>query len=261
MIAQTIQQQIRAQVSDRVAFRQIGGDKIGVALPLTYGDGDFCEVILKNRGENQWTLSDDGHIIALGMTQDIDLLSNSYKEHYEALAKFYGAEPAEGELRLDATTENLGDAIFTLSQACLEVAKVIDIKPDKERRINSFRKKFASVVESCAKDAELVKSWYDKHRDPEGLYRADYLIASPKKSVESGLLLFGVGTSDKAWRSVATIQHLSLTHVENRYSTLVAYSERMEESPVFGAMRQVATHTLNIDRQKVQLKELIRASL
>lgn len=253
MIAKELQNVIREEVGKKVSFRVLSDNRLGVALPLTFGDGDTCEVIIEAEDDGTCTLSDDGYVLALGRTMGVGLRSTGYADRFNRLAAFYGAESQSGALKLTSTVANLGDSIFALTQACLELARLIDAPPEGKRKARAFSKKFRKLITATIPSERLSTRWHDQEADPEGIYPVDYRVESKGQN----WLIFGASSPLKCWKGTTTVQHYKLKDLPMK--SLFAYGGAVgTDQSAIGVVNDNADYVFSLESQRNELEKFLR---
>ena len=117
-----IERDFRDKVSDEVRLFAEGTGRYQVFTPFCFNDGDHLTILLKQDG-TCWYLSDEAHTY-MRLSFDIDceeLLSGPRQQIIvDALAKFQ-VEDRDGELVLDLSGGQYGDALYSFIQALLAI--------------------------------------------------------------------------------------------------------------------------------------------
>ncbi len=187
------------------------------------------------------------------MMDGVDLLGPGRAERFRVVADFYGVKERSGELRMQATTDDLGDAVFVFTQACIELARLSELPRESSRRTRAFTVKFRKVVEKSLDDERLEKHWHDPKRDPQGIYVADYRFA------EDGLdwLIFGAGSAAKCWKASSTVQHYKFKELQ--FKTVFAYSKSAaKRGDAFAVMADNADYKFSIESERRDLRQFLR---
>jgi len=124
MLIDKIEREFRKKVSNEVRLFAEGADRYQVFTPFTFDDGDHLTILLKQNG-TRWYLSDEAHTY-MRLSFDIDcaqLLSGPRQQIIaDALSKFQ-VEDRNGELLLDLSDGQYGDALASFIQALLAIAE------------------------------------------------------------------------------------------------------------------------------------------
>lgn len=124
MLIDTILRELREKVSEEVQLTPEGLGRYQVFTPFCFNDGDHLTILLKQDG-TRWYLSDEAHT-SMRLSFDIDceeLLSGPRKQSIaDALSKFQ-VEDRNGELQLDLSAEQYGDALDSFIRALLAITE------------------------------------------------------------------------------------------------------------------------------------------
>ena len=124
MPVERIERDFREEVSDEVRLMAEGTGRYLVVTPFCFNDGDHLTILLKQNG-TRWYLSDEAHTY-MRLSFDIDcadLLSGPRQQIIaEALSKFQ-VEDRNGELLLDLSVGQYGDALASFIQALLAITE------------------------------------------------------------------------------------------------------------------------------------------
>ena len=117
------EREFKDKVSDEVQLMAEGASRYQVFTPFCFNDGDHLTILLKQEG-TRWYLSDEAHTY-MRLSFDIDceeLLSGPRQQIIaDALSKFQ-VEDRDGELVLDLSDGQHGDALASFIQALLAIA-------------------------------------------------------------------------------------------------------------------------------------------
>ena len=123
MLIDKIERDFRDKVSDEVLLFAEGADRYQVFTPFCFSDGDHLTIVLTQDG-TRWYLTDEAHTY-MRLSFDIDceeLLSGPRQQIIaDALSEFQ-VEDRSGELLLDLSDGQHGDALASFIQALLAIA-------------------------------------------------------------------------------------------------------------------------------------------
>lgn len=251
MIAQDLSSIIQSQICDEIRVA-VSGDRVAVSMPLTFGDGDACRLFVSQREDGTLTITDDGLVVAVASGQGIDLLSPGYATRFEQLAQFFGANAVNRELQIQSNRSDVGDAIFCLTQACLELSKLGDT-PERKKRGQNFNANFAKLTEEAFGDEPFEKNWHHPEYDPKSIYQVDY-----QRVVEDvNWLVYGIGSVAKCWKASATIQHYKLKNLTLR--SVVAYGKTVQkDQAMLEVLADNAEYKFSMDTERVKYAKFLR---
>ncbi len=119
-----IEREFRDKVSDEVRLIAEGTGRYHVFTPFCFNDGDHLTILLKQDG-TRWVLSDGAHTyMRLSFDDDSEELLSGPRQQIiaDALSKFQ-VEDRDGELLLDLSDGQHGDALASFIQALLAIAE------------------------------------------------------------------------------------------------------------------------------------------
>ena len=124
MLIDRIERDFREKVSDDVRLIAEGAGRYQVFTPFCFNDGDHLSIVLKQDG-TRWYLSDEAHTY-MRISFDIDVQELLRGPRQKIIAKTlaeYGIEDRDGELLLEPSDEQYGDALNSFIQALLTITE------------------------------------------------------------------------------------------------------------------------------------------
>ena len=124
MLIDRIECDFREKVSDDVRLIAEGTGRYQVFAPFCFNDGDHLTILLKQDG-TRWFLSDEAHTY-MRISFDIDVQELLRGPRQKIIAKTlaeYGIEDRDGELLLEPSDEQYGDALNSFIQALLTITE------------------------------------------------------------------------------------------------------------------------------------------
>jgi hypothetical protein len=199
MISVTLAHQLQEQIAAEIAVEAITNDQMVVYMPFVFDDGDRCSIYLSRLDEAQWKLTDHGDVIKRASYAGVDLLNANHAERFRTIASFYGVAENEGALDLVTDQEGLSDAVFAMTQTCMEATWLAKM-PLFNRTLSESKKfpqRLTTLVEKAVPRHRITHNWHDPVADPHGVYRVDHRIEGREKQ----LLLFGIGGPNSCMRA------------------------------------------------------------
>ena len=172
MSLETIEHDFRTKVSEEIRIVAEGIDRYRVFTPFRLDDGDHLSVVLR-RESRQWLLTDEAHTY-MHLTYDIDeqdLHRGTRQQIISNALSTFQVEDRNGELMLVVPDGMYGDALFSFVQALLKIADVSYLSRDRAR--STFMEDFRTVFEVAVPSERRSFDWYDRNRDPQGMYTID----------------------------------------------------------------------------------------
>ena len=124
MLIDRVERDFREKVSNEVRLIAEGRGRYLVFTPFCFKDGDHLTILLKQNG-TRWFLSDEAHTY-MRLSFDIDVQELLRGPRQKIIAKTlaeYGIEDRDGELLLEPSDEQYGDALNSFIQALLTITE------------------------------------------------------------------------------------------------------------------------------------------
>ncbi len=122
MLIDRIEREFRERVSDEVRLIAEGAGRYLIFTPFCFSDGDHLTILLKRDGP-RWVLSDGAHTF-MRLSFDIDeqeLLRGPRQKIIAKTLDEFRIEDRDGELLLELSDEQYGDALNSFIQALLTI--------------------------------------------------------------------------------------------------------------------------------------------
>lgn len=175
MTIETIEQDFRTKVCEKIRLSGEGLDRFRVFTPFLFEDGDHLAIVLK-REKGTWLLSDEGHTY-MHLTYDIDekdLQRGTRQKVITTALSMFRIEDRDGELLLRIDDEQFGDALYSFVQALMRVTDISFLS--RERVRSTFMEDFRALMEETIPDSRLAFDWNDPVHDPQSMYTVDCRI-------------------------------------------------------------------------------------
>jgi len=190
------ERELRIKICEVLNLIPEGEDRIVIASPFTFEDGDSLNVILK-RNEHGWYLTDEGHTFMHLSYDNIEFDKGNRKEILENILKSHYIKNDEGELRIRIREDFIGEAFFTFIQG---LSKITDLSMLKRERIKSlFLEEFKEFMKSLL-GRKIIFDYINREQDPAGKYKVDCYIPSEKP-----VFIFGIPTDNKCRDTTITL--------------------------------------------------------
>ncbi len=177
MSINTVEQDFRKKVSEKIRLTSEGAERFRVFTPFQFDDGDHIVIVLKKEGA-QWLLSDEAHTY-MHLTYDVDekdLHKGTRQKIISNALSTFEIEDRNGELVFYVPNERYGDALYSFVQAILKISDVSYLS--RERVRSTFREDFRTLLSESVPEERLDFDWSDSDRDPQGNYTIDCRINS-----------------------------------------------------------------------------------
>lgn len=175
MTLETIEQDFKAKVCEKIRLSREGMDRFRVFTPFLFEDGDHLAIVVK-RENSTWILSDEGHTY-MHLTYDLDekdLLRGARQKVITNALSLFRIEDREGELLLRVVDDQFGDALYSFIQALLKVTDVSYLT--RERIRSTFMEDFRAMIEESVPQERRTFDWNDPVHDPQSMYTVDCRI-------------------------------------------------------------------------------------
>ena len=172
MSTTTIESEFKEKVSEEVQLMAEGLGRYQVFTPFCFDDGDHLSIVLKQEG-SRWVLSDEANTY-MRLTYEIDekdlQRGTRQKIISNALAMFQ-VEDRDGELLLEVSDGQYGDALYSFIQALLRITDVRFLS--RERTHSTFFDDFQALFKEKVPEDRLTFKWHDPQNDPQAMYMVD----------------------------------------------------------------------------------------
>lgn len=169
---------IRRQITERLQVEEEEQGRIAVYTPFMYQDGDHCSfVAVRDAARSCWYLTDEGEVLAHAGYSGVNLLANDRVRRFRETTKFYGVTERRGELSLPVDNEMFGNAVFSFTQACLDIVELTKLPAERRNRATAdFKSALRRLITTTIPRGEVEEKWYDEKTDPERVYPVDLRI-------------------------------------------------------------------------------------
>ena len=219
MSIDTIEQDFKMKVSEKVRLVAEGVDRYQVFTPFRFDDGDHLSITLKQDGPG-WVLSDEAHTY-MHLTYDMDeqdLHRGTRQQVISNALSMFNVEDRNGELLLGVPDERYGDALFSFIQALLKLSDVSYLSRERARSV--FLDDFHSLVEESVPENHRTFDWHDSLHDPRSIYTVDCRI----NGMQRPLFVYALN-GDRKTRD-ATITLLQFEKWEVPFRSLAVFEDQ-----------------------------------
>jgi hypothetical protein len=219
MIAPNVEQQIRELVAAQIGVSATDDGSYAVDVPLVFPDGDQCRVYVSPLSGARWSVRDGGSsVMRASYAENVDVLAAGHGERFHKLLAFRRLTEEDGEI-VCTNVENLGEAVFAMAQASIDVVQLAKTPKAKiPEKAANFRAALSRVVTRAVGSRGVAPDWYNESIDPKRRYPVTLRIEAPSKP------LFVFGADSRTTCMHATMS--CLFHKMNQYSfTAIAVYE------------------------------------
>ncbi|MBL8153457.1 MAG: DUF1828 domain-containing protein [Anaerolineae bacterium] len=195
---------IQSAIGRQVVVESEGQQRFVVTTPFIRDDGDHFNIVLKaSDDQTSWVVSDEGEtFMHLSYWTDVGVLQEGVRQKItEQVLRQSGVENREGELRMEATYADLGNAVFTFLQTLTRVNDISYLSRESLR--STFLDDFRVFLRSVVPSQRLVFDYHHPKFDRHGAYAVDALIRRP----DLPLFVFAIDGDDRC-RDVTINLHM-----------------------------------------------------
>ena len=196
----TIEQAFRDKVCEKLSVKSEGMERFRVFTPFMFEDGDHLSIVLK-RDNGRWVLSDEGHTY-MHLTYDLDekdLHRGTRQKIITNALTVFQVQDREGELFINITKDQYGDALYSFIQAILKITDLTYLS--RERVRSTFMEDFIVFMEESVPENRRDFDWHEPAHDPDGKYLIDCRINGMPKP----LLVHALPGDDKTRDATITL--------------------------------------------------------
>lgn len=256
MSIDAIERALRESVAAQVELREGGDNLYRVLTPFRFDDGDHFVIVLRRDG-SQWTLSDEGHTY-MHLTYHIDerdlRRGTRQKVISDALALF-DVEDRGGELRLNVSGGQYGDALCAFVQALIKISDVSYLS--RERVRSTFKKDSRALFRDAIPTDRRSLDWSDPQHDPDGIYTVDCRIDGQPRP----LFVHALASESKTQNATITLHQFEKWGIQFQ-SLPIIEDETAINKKVLARFRDVCDEPLcNLPEGRVQIADYLEAHL
>ena len=208
------ERELRIKICETLSLISEGDDRIVIASPFTFEDGDSLNVILK-RNKNDWYLTDEGHTFMHLSYDNIEFDKGTRKEILENILKSHYIKNDEGELKIQVREDFIGEAFFTFIQG---LSKITDLSMLKRERIKSlFLEEFKEFLKSLLGN-KIIFDYINREKDAAGMYKVDCYVPA-----ERPVFIFGIPTDNKCRDTTITL--LTFERWQSKFTSIVIFED------------------------------------
>ena len=182
MTINNIRHEFMTKVGSKIKLIEEGEDRFRILSPFQFDDGDQLVIVLKKVGD-KWVLSDERHTFR-HMTYEMDekqLFKGARRQIIENALSMFDIINRNGELWLDVSDGNFGDAFFDFVQSILKITDISYLSKVQTR--SPFMQEFHNLLLNHVGDDNTDFEWFDSEIDKKGIYKVDCKIESAQKPI------------------------------------------------------------------------------
>ena len=186
-----IEREFKEKVSEKVQLMSEGLERYQVFTPFCFDDGDHLSIVLKQEG-SRWVLSDEANTY-MRLTYEMDekdLQRGTRQKIIASALSMFQVEDRDGELLLEVSEGQYGDALFSFIQALLKITDVTYLS--RERAHTTFMDDFQALFMEKVPEDRLTFNWHHPEHDPQGMYTVNcHINGMPRPLVVHALIRDG----------------------------------------------------------------------
>jgi hypothetical protein len=198
--------------------------RIIVDTPFKFPDGDSLLILAEPVSTGGLRLTDCGHtLMHLSYSMDVDDIAKpgNRNDLFQRIIWDHGLSFENGQIYVDVATDDIGRAVFRLSQA---LSQIFDITFLSRNRVSStFYEDLDRAVHRVAPDARIQKNYIVEDQDNAEDYLVDYRLDFPQGGLP--LFLFGIPSNEKAKLATLVIQHWR--NVGLKFTSFIVFQDQL----------------------------------
>ena len=182
MTINNIKYEFITKVGSKISLVEEGKERFRVLSPFQFDDGDQLVIVLK-RVDDRWILSDERHTLR-HMTYEIDeklLFKGTRGQIIGNALSMFDIENHNGELWLDVSDGNFGDAFFDFVQSILKITDISYLSKVQTR--SPFLQDFHSLLLNHIGSEKTHFDWIDSDNDKKAVFKVDCKIDCEKEPI------------------------------------------------------------------------------
>ena len=250
MSIKIIEQDFINKVSEQIQLSPDGKERFRVFTPFIFEDGDHLVIVLKKDGE-RWILSDEAHTY-MHLTYNIDeklLHSGKRKKIISKALSIFEVEDRGGELILDISERDYGEALYDFAQALLKITDISYLPLPRERVQSTFMDDFRSLLREVVPQDQRYFDWHHPIHDRERKYTVNCRINGTDKP----LFVYALSNNDRIRDATIKLQKVRQWNIPFRPLGIFQDRDVANRQVVarFDDVCEVYFPSLEADRQEI----------
>jgi hypothetical protein len=201
-------------------------NRVALATPLTFPDGDAFVVLAEALPAGGVRLTDAGHtLMHLSYSMDVDDLGEGNRgEIFRQILADSGLQESEGELFIDSAGDEIGGAMFRFGQALTRIHDLTFLS--RTRVASTFYDDLAQKIARFVPGEKITRNYSIPDKPQADNYRIDFKIDAKDPSVP--MFLFGIPNGEKAKLTALIIEHWLRENIV--FDSLLVFAEQTKIS-------------------------------
>jgi Domain of unknown function DUF1828/Domain of unknown function DUF1829 len=209
-----------------------------ITTPFLDRHNDHLQIYAERLDADRFMLSDDGYIVSELKSSGIERRGDRRLEIFQGLLSGYGVALTHNELRVEASTSNLGQRVHNLVQAMLSLDDMFVLAQPQTRNI------FLDSVTKFLDDADVRYSPRAKFAGKSGLdHLVDFVIPKSREAPERILQVVNTPRRDRVESLLFAANDMRAARgMEVSYFALVNDSQREVQRDMINAFEAYDVH-------------------
>lgn len=202
---------IKSSICSNVELKELGINEYLIHTRLTYSDGDELRIVLKQKKDQSWILTDEGHTV-MWLSYDDYNMTPSRQDLFNKIITQNNVCQDKGCIFVSVTLENIGPAIYSLAQAILQIA---DLTYLDHKRVASTFLEDMKVAFKKSKVGSSINFELDKNiKFGNEVHHIDVYVEGSRP-----ILIFGISNTNRCKDAIITM--LALKEDRKNYTYVV----------------------------------------
>jgi hypothetical protein len=209
-----------------------------LTTPFLDRHNDHLQIYAERLDSDRFLLSDDGYIISELRTSGIERRGDRRQDVFQGLLSGYGVELTHNELRVEASSTNLGQRVHNLVQAMLSLDDMFVLAQPQ------IKSTFLDTVTKFLDDSDIRYSPRAKFAGKSGLdHLVDFVIPKSREAPERILQVVNTPRRDRVESLLFAANDMRAARgMEISYFALVNDSQREVQGDIINAFEAYDVH-------------------
>jgi hypothetical protein len=207
---------MRKAICSGVEAEAKGLDRYFIRTGYTYHDGDELYIVLKKDEEKgNWIFTDEGHTL-MWMSYDDFEFTPSRTRLFDKILRANSAHSDNGVIKVSFSLDKIGDALYSITQALLQVADIRFLSVDQVR--STFMEDLREHIRKNVSQESYTFN-YNPPDEKKGKYSVDIRV----NTEQDPLFVFGVFNDLKSLETIVKLQHYAKSGT--KFSSVIVISD------------------------------------